>query len=282
MTHIAVDLDGVVLDFVGGLREAVYREYGVEVAEGDVTEWDLSPVLDPVLGRPWWTWLRERSWLWARFPPIPGAIGGLRQLHDEGHLLECVTSKPEWAERSVWCWLAEHAPAFDRVTIVREGERKSEATQAQLLIDDKLENCEEFAATGRAALLFDHPYNQSRSLPTGVTRVQDWHAVLREVRAFAARQAGAGSPPGEAEEIMTLFTGMLRQVTADGQAKRRRGEKPSWKVDRSHEAAVFSHMRRWKAGELADPDSGAHPLVHAAWRMLAIAAQELDKYSPPG
>ncbi len=31
---------------------------------------------------------------------------------------------------------------------------------------------------------------------------------------------------------------------------------------------------KWKQGELHDKDSGAHPLVHAAWRCLAIACSE--------
>jgi hypothetical protein len=45
-------------------------------------------------------------------------------------------------------------------------------------------------------------------------------------------------------------------------------------MDVSHEPAVFSHLNKWKHGEWQDPDSGAHPLVHLAWRALAIAYQE--------
>ncbi|MGH7744087.1 MAG: dATP/dGTP diphosphohydrolase domain-containing protein [Candidatus Dormibacteria bacterium] len=67
---------------------------------------------------------------------------------------------------------------------------------------------------------------------------------------------------------------MLAMPTADGGGKRERSEKPSWKVDISHEAAMFSHLNKWKHGESVDPDSGAHPLVHLAWRALAIAARE--------
>lgn len=67
---------------------------------------------------------------------------------------------------------------------------------------------------------------------------------------------------------------MLRAATGDGAKKRQAGTKPSWKVDTSHEGAIFSHITKWKRGEKADADSGAHPLVHAAWRALAIAWQE--------
>ena len=78
----------------------------------------------------------------------------------------------------------------------------------------------------------------------------------------------------EQDDILATFTAMLARVTADGAAKRAHGLKPSWKIDTSHEAAIFSHLTRWKRGELRDPDSAMHPLVHLAWRALAIAWQE--------
>lgn len=79
----------------------------------------------------------------------------------------------------------------------------------------------------------------------------------------------------EQDEIIEEFTKMLRVVTGDGGKKRNAGLKPSWKVDPSHEAAIFSHLMKWKKQELVDPDSGQHPLVHAAWRCLAIAWREM-------
>jgi hypothetical protein len=79
---------------------------------------------------------------------------------------------------------------------------------------------------------------------------------------------------GEREDVLRRFAEELAKATGDGSKKRQAGEKPPWYEDLSHEAAIFSHLRRWKIGELEDPDSGAHPLVHAAWRCLAIACRE--------
>jgi len=78
----------------------------------------------------------------------------------------------------------------------------------------------------------------------------------------------------EAGEILDEFCAMLAVPTGDGAAKRAKGLKPHWKVDSGHEKAIFSHISKWKKGELTDNDSGAHPLVHCAWRCLAIAWQE--------
>jgi len=78
----------------------------------------------------------------------------------------------------------------------------------------------------------------------------------------------------EQDEVIRVFSEMLRAATADGGHKRQRGEKPPWYIDPDHERGFFSHIAKWKAGELKDKDSGAHPLVHAAWRALALAYQE--------
>ena len=78
----------------------------------------------------------------------------------------------------------------------------------------------------------------------------------------------------EQEVVMAAFAALLRSVTQDGGRKRAAGVKPPWYRDTSHEAAIFSHLNRWKHGEKVDPDSGVHPLVHLAWRALAIAAVE--------
>ena len=78
----------------------------------------------------------------------------------------------------------------------------------------------------------------------------------------------------ERVDVMTRFTEELKKVTGDGSKKRQAKEKPPWYQDSSHEAAIFSHLMKWKKGHKLDPDSGAHPLVHAAWRCLAIACSE--------
>ena len=77
-------------------------------------------------------------------------------------------------------------------------------------------------------------------------------------------------------DVLTRFQKELAKATGDGSKKRQAGEKPPWYRDSSHEAAIFSHLMKWKKGEKTDRDSGAHPLVHCAWRCLAIALIETE------
>lgn len=85
----------------------------------------------------------------------------------------------------------------------------------------------------------------------------------------------------EREDVLERFAHELRKATGDGSKKRQSGEKPPWYLDGSHEGAIFSHITKWKRGEKVDPDSGAHPLVHAAWRCLAIACAESGNTPDP-
>lgn len=180
--HLAIDLDDVILDFAGGVTHAMQVEYDVNV---ELDDWDLSGKLNPIIGYSWWTWLKQRDWLWPNFPAIPGAIGALGVLRKEGHYLEIVTSKPEWAEYSVWKWLGKWRPPVNRVTIMDTQTQggKSEWTAAELLIDDRNKNCQEFLDNGRDAILFmgQAAYKKTHHDWHG-TRAHTWAEVVDLVR----------------------------------------------------------------------------------------------------
>jgi len=175
--HLAIDLDDVVVDLVGGILSAIKKEFGVELQETDINQWDLHPLLDPIVGRSWWAWLRDREWLWAQFPAVDGAIGSLDILRRRGHYLEAITSKPTWAEHNVFKWLGLWRPPFQRITIVGPDDRKVDFTDATIIVDDKPSNCQGFIDEGRAALLFSRPHNLTAILNHKVQRVADWKAV---------------------------------------------------------------------------------------------------------
>jgi hypothetical protein len=82
--------------------------------------------------------------------------------------------------------------------------------------------------------------------------------------------------PAEQEQILRIFADMLAVPTRDGGRKREAGTKIPWTIDPEHEDALFRHLTRWVGGEKKDPDSGAHPLIHVAWRALALAWQESE------
>jgi 5'(3')-deoxyribonucleotidase len=155
----------------------------VEIPRSSITDWDLHPILDPVIGHSFWKLLKDREWLWAGFPAIDGAIGHIGKLRDQGHYIELITSKPDWAEYNVYKWLGKWRLPIQRVTIVSLNDRKVDFTEADVLIDDKPENCEGFIKAGRKAILFNSHHNQSYHA-NGMVRAMDWPDVMRKIEAM--------------------------------------------------------------------------------------------------
>lgn len=88
----------------------------------------------------------------------------------------------------------------------------------------------------------------------------------------------------ETDHILDVFQQMLAGPTGDGKTKRDAGLKEHWSIDKTHLRKGLGHVQKYLAGENVDPDSGCHPLVHAAWRFIAVAYQDLaaeDKAPAP-
>jgi hypothetical protein len=192
--HIAVDLDDVTVDFMNNVLDCFEREFGERPAFDGNTWGDSAtalykhPLFIAAGYKSWWDWLRERDWLWGIAPAVPGAIGGIKTLRAAGHYVEAVTSKPEWAEPQVYRWLGKWRPAFQRVTIVTTGQKKTDYTDADLIIDDKLETCAEFLADNRLAIWFHRPGYTSalaHDLPGGLCVATTWSDVVQIVKELA-------------------------------------------------------------------------------------------------
>lgn len=179
--HVAIDLDDVTVDFVPGMLASYEREFGERIDIDSGGTWGPTMVqffqgTDRLLAagyRSAWDWLKEREWLWAQFPAVPGAIGGITALRAQGHYVEAVTSKPKWAEHNVWKWLGKWRPPFNQVTIVSTGDKKVNFTDADIIVDDKLETCKQFPH----AVWFDRFGSQESSDPR-IYRVQTWEEVV--------------------------------------------------------------------------------------------------------
>jgi len=198
--HVAVDLDDVTVDFVGGMDICHQKEFGVPIPMGDGGTWGPDMVVFMSKGseeiraagfKGTWDWLRQREWLWATFPAIDGAIGGISTLRARGLYVEAVTSKPDWAAHNVWKWLGKWRVPFHRVTIInaKGGQRKVDFTDADLIIDDKLATCIEFVEAGRNAIWFDRYDVPDAKAPNGVWIASDWREVMQCVNHITGRYA---------------------------------------------------------------------------------------------
>jgi len=187
--HVAIDLDDVTVDFMHGVMDAFETEYG---GRWPYAGHSWSSALEAFYKHPlflesgyksWWEWLRDREWLWARFPAVPGAIGGIARLRTAGWYVEAVTSKPKWAEHNVWKWLGHYRPPFNAVTIVSPDMDKVAFTTAAVIVDDKEATCRSFHRDGRQAVLFAR-HEQHEPGPYLVAR--DWEDVIKHMEVLSA------------------------------------------------------------------------------------------------
>lgn len=117
----------------------------------------------------------------------PGAIEAIKKLGLSRDLV-IVTVRRKVNVQPTREWLDKHfANVFREIHFLPIWEENTKQTKADIcrelgadhLIDDNLRHCSVAAERGIKALLFgDYPWNQASKLPTGVSRMQDWKAVL--------------------------------------------------------------------------------------------------------
>lgn len=220
---IAVDMDDVVVDMNQSICDSLEREYGVKISLQEILHWGWWTRQDRIdfgrckvcngtgvairvkidaegldmLGDPgqchvcsgegkrtMWNWFEEHAWLWAKFEPIVGSIGGLKTLELEGHDCYLVTSKPEWAKWTVWEWCATWKPSIKGIVVCDTGESKLDVVGdwADALVDDKPSTVEEWAEDGRLVLCYDRPWNRELQEKRGDFAVAvDWNDVVHWV-----------------------------------------------------------------------------------------------------
>lgn len=159
---IALDMDDVVVDFIGGVLECIATETGIVIPKANIKGWDFGKYgPDDALGEHWFDWLERKDWLWSTFPAVDGAINSITRLRRAGHTVQLISHKPEWAEWCAWRWLGKWRPPVSEVILLDPSETKAHYSDADILVDDKPQNVAEWIETGRQAVTFGQPWNDS-------------------------------------------------------------------------------------------------------------------------
>lgn len=301
MTRVGIDVDGVIADF-----PETFREFAQQV--------DEKPYPLPTQWKFWqdWGWTEDYfdqmhwqfaadGWYASELEVIGGqdTLDALWHLRDLGHKVIIVTARHTTEgqqasiEEDTKHWLDTNGVPYDELHFTSD----KAAVDVDYFLDDRFGNYVEMLGKTNASFLMDQPWNQKgvcdridfddshtvTSVAEYVGRVLEYENERDAINLRPESENVNNDTDWEAEreDVLTRFAHELRKATGDGSKKRQSGEKPPWYLDGSHEAALFSHLNKWKHGEKVDSDSGAHPLVHLAWRALAIACTESGNTPDP-
>jgi 5'(3')-deoxyribonucleotidase len=179
---IAVDMDGVLVEQVVPVLQKVKQEMGVELNKGDITEWEY-----PFEGTNIKTEIiraeREKEFV-LQMPSMEYAREALQILSKKFDVV-IATSRERCTDSWSQEWLDKHGVPYR--DFVNTGSQGKSLTDADIIIDDYIENIEAFIRKGppdRQAILFAQPWNHDTGniadlLKSGKVRVANsWQTVL--------------------------------------------------------------------------------------------------------
>lgn len=179
---IAVDMDGVLVEQVVPVLQKVKQEMGIELNKCDITEWEYAfegtNIKTEIIRAE-----REREFI-LQMPPMEYAREALQILSKKFDVV-IATSRERCTDSWSQEWLDKHGVPYQK--FVNTGSQGKTLANADIIIDDYIENIEAFIRKGppdRRAILFAQPWNHDTRnitdlLKSGKVRVANsWRTVL--------------------------------------------------------------------------------------------------------
>lgn len=188
MARIAIDMDEVIADALGGLLDYYNNECDTDVKPEDLVgkkitehlnESQLSIIEDALA--------REEFWLDLRV--IDGSQEVIERL-SESHEIFISTAAMEVpvSLRPKFHWLQEHFPFIHHLNYIFCGHKY--IVRADYLVDDNPRHFKTFEGQG---ILFDSPHNR---LVEGYPRARSWHDVEELITELEAETSSNGKKTG--------------------------------------------------------------------------------------
>ncbi len=183
MRTINIDMDGVVYDMVGVLRERMRGVLGQDLPPPD--SWDFGNWPLEEAGLTGTNMIQQQAYqgLFTWGYSVEGAIQGIRDLYDAGHDLRVVTNKKGLGPASLIAmtdalgWL-KGQQILDMVDVVFVDNYDKQGYPADVVIDDN--PTLDWMQEGRINILFDQPWNRHVGIPLTEDGLARWATVLRK------------------------------------------------------------------------------------------------------
>jgi len=169
--NIAIDVDGVVRDFVGALTKVYLQEYpNHKDYVKPVQTWGLHKYFP--IGKDIYDFAydkRVKEVFYEEATPYDGVIEGLEKLKEMGHSLIFLTHQNKKSAEWTIKWIQYYEIPYTLIDIVYEnhngnGSNGKEHTDYDIYIDDSPDNIERLVAAGKHVVRMVRPWNEGKNL----------------------------------------------------------------------------------------------------------------------
>jgi uncharacterized HAD superfamily protein len=180
---LGFDIDGVIANFSQPLLQTIKKNYGLSLAEKDITRFSLSTVLGI-------THAEETQLvtdiLQQDLPIYPGAKETLEQLSREGHSIYLLTGRYTPLRELTQTWLKGKGVPYNELHLLEMGKKyQVDIDGLDVIVEDSLEEALEWSSRVKTVLLYDHPYNQTLNVKNLTKRVYSWSEIYREIHSLS-------------------------------------------------------------------------------------------------
>jgi len=157
---IAVDVDGVLADHVPHILRRVKEHWGATFDKSEVKLWDQPiPETETSIDAEIEAALDDPSYI-LTMPMVHLGLEGIKALLGFGHKIIIATSRPPDTDPYTLQWLCKKEIPYHGFLNTRKSGKTG--LEADILIDDRLENARDFALGRGYAILFSQPWNEER------------------------------------------------------------------------------------------------------------------------
>ena len=166
MKTVFLDLDGVLVDFVGGLHKLWSIPYDLTNYPYEKAKWDMLldipgvdnfSEVDDACDREFWhrlNWIHDGRDIFKHIFD--------RFTNDIYLLTTPMSNLGSWTGKALW--VNRNIPVFNKRLIITSASKSLLAGPGTLLIDDRDKNVEEFIAAGGNACLVPRPWNKGYAM----------------------------------------------------------------------------------------------------------------------
>ena len=192
LVKVGIDIDDVKAKFMETLQGWHNRRYGTSLARENIRDYDFWKIggcdKDEGLRR-----MREffQSADFEAIEPIEGSQEGCRELARDFDLVS-ITYRPVSSGKQTLPWINNYfhglfsavyfANLFPPYGTIRKKVEICREAGVRVMVDDSADVAEECYRAGIGVVLLNTPWNESRGLPSGICRADDWKGVVPAVR----------------------------------------------------------------------------------------------------